>query len=315
MILLAITAMGVALYAPAQATSAIADAAPLATIIENFAVKHNIIAGILILPLFCSAVLRLSRATIRISLYPASTMAAIALAAVVLLAMTSGAEALKLMIIAFLACYCLGRLLGCFGPSIRSQRLFASMLAAGCMPLIDSALLAVLVIFLLLIIFIRRTLRESVIAIVGATLPLLVYSYITWCLGGEFSSTIIALWQDITTPAHTEISTYATLPRMIFVTLLVIMQLSTSAVYISDRMSLGPGVRHAWNFLQLLFAAMAILCIALPATSPSLFVVATLPVVTMLPMLLMRIPAYLSTLLFVILLAAAYTTTILNIIA
>ena len=315
LLLLALSAMVAAMCDPALPEVVVANAAPLRPMLHTFAVNHHILAALIILPLFCSAALRFARATIRISLYPESTMAAIAIAAVVLLAMTSGGEAFALMIIAFLMCYSLGRLLGCFGPSMRAQRLFSAMLAVGCMPLIDSSLLALVIVIPLLLIFVRRTLRESIISIVGAILPLFAYSYIAWCLGDDFTATAIALWNDMLTPAYGSIATYITLPRMVFVVMLVVMQLSSSAIYISDRMSLGPGVRHAWSFLQLLFALLVLLALLLPSASSALFVVATLPVIAMLPLLLMRVPAYLSTLLFFILLSCSYIILILNILA
>ena len=315
LLFLALSAMVAAMCTPALTEAVVANAAPMRPVLHTFAVNHNILAALTILLLFCSAALRFARATIRISLYPESTMAAIAIAAVVLLAMTSGGEAFVMMIIAFLMCYSMSRLLGCFGPSMRAQRLFAAMLAIGCMPLIDSSLLAVAIVIPLLVIFVRRTLRESIISIVGATLPLFIYSYIVWCLGGDFTATTIALWSDMLTPASGTIATYVTLPRMIFVVLIVVMQLSSSAIYISDRMSLGPGVRHAWSFLQLFFAALVLLALLLPSKSSALFVAAALPTIAMLPLLLMRIPAYLSTLLFFILLSCSYTIVIFNVIA
>lgn len=315
LLFLALSAMVAAMCVSALPEGVVANVAPMRPVLHSFAVNHHILAALIILPLFCSAALRLARATIRISLYPESTMAAIAIAAVVLLATTSSGEAFVLMIIAFLMCYSLGRLLGCFGPSMRVQRLFSAMLAIGCMPLIDSSLLAVVIVTPLLVIFVRRTLRESIISIVGVLLPLFAYSYIVWCLGGNFTTTVIAIWNDMLTPAYSNITTYITLPRMIFVAMLVVMQLSSSVIYISDRMSLGPGVRHAWSFLQLFFAALLLLTVFLPSASSALFVVATLPTIAMLPLLLMRVPAYLSTLLFFILLSCGYLIVILNIAA
>ena len=315
MLLLAISAMVVALCAPVDAAALAPSVEPWRAPLQNFAVEHNIIAALLIVPLFCLSALRLARATIRISLYPAATLSAIALCSIVLLAMTSSADYFSLIIVATLACSSLGRILGCFGPVLRVQRLFSAMLFAGCMPLIDSSLLPVVAALVGLIIFVRRTLRESVISLVGALLPLFALSYIEWCFGGEFSALPVALWRDMLTPAYDTLVDYVTLPRMIFLVMLLVMQLSSSAVYISDRMSLGPGVRHAWSYLQLLFLVLVLLCIFLPSTSAALMLLTTLSVVAMLPLLYLRVPPYLCVLLFTLFLSAGCAVAISHILA
>ena len=321
LLILALSAMAAALCTPADpAVLAVLatfedNVAPLQLPLYTFAANHNILAALILLPLFFTAVLRLSRATVRIALYPSATMAAIAIAAVVLFALTSGGESFTLIIIATLACTGFGRLLGCFGPAIRSQRLFSAMLYLGIMPLIESSLLAVVIALPLLLILIRRTFRESVIAIVGAALPLFAYSYIVWCTGGEFTATPIMLWHSMLAPSYCSIATYATLSRMVFVAMLVVMQFLSSLIYISESMSLGPGVRHAWSFMQLVFVTLMLLCILLPSASPALFLVAALSSVAMLPLLYMRVPPYLSALLFVLFFVASYVVAISNIAA
>lgn len=47
----------------------------------------------------------------------------------------------------------------------------------------------------------RRTVREGVVAFVGALLPSLAWAYLVWATDGEFSAPYIAMWNGVTTGA------------------------------------------------------------------------------------------------------------------
>ncbi len=308
LIIFAASSLVAALYTPADAalSAATTEGAPLGMWLNDFAAEHNILAAIISMPLFCYAVLRLTRATIRTKLYPTSTFATMAIASVTLMATTSGADYFKLLVVATLACECLGRLIGCFRPRTKANRLFSAMIAAGCMPLIDGRLTIAILVILTLIVLLRHSVRETIIAIAGALLPLFAVSYIEWCCGGEFYAQYIALWNSILRPENYSYESYATLPRLIFLALLTLMQICSSTIYTSDRMSLGPGVRNAWEFMQISFYLLAVVYILLPSTSVAAFVVVAILSAPMLPLLFLKLPPYLSLLLFAIISASSY---------
>ena len=263
--------------------------APLRPWLDSLAVNYPTLSAIAITLLFFGAVLRLARATIRTSLYPASTMAAVSLLAIVLMPLVISPDCVTLIAIVALMAEALGRLLGCFGPTMRLHRLFTAMLALGTLPLIDGSLLATTLLLTILAISVRGTLRESIVIITGVLLPAFTYCYISWLLGGEFMEAATLLATNITLGAPRPLLATLDIAQIIFLAILLILHLFTTTYYITDRMSLALGVRTAWSSMQIALLGMVAAFALLPSTSEASIIVVAMLITTMLPLLFQRL--------------------------
>ena len=273
-------ATGVA-YTPAEVTS---TTTPIGALVSRFAAGHPTLSVIAIIPCVVYAVLRLARATARASIYPQSTLGAIALGATTLMALLPSAEYATLTIVALLTCEAFGRLLYCFGPNIRAHYLFTAMLALGALPLVDGTFVALVGAVLLLTIILRGTLRETIIALVGVVTPLTTACYIEWLSMGNFTAPLLTVWDSLLTSSFTTIIDYLTLPRLIFLGILVTLTLLSLMQYFTNRVSLGTSARNVWFILMMSVVTIAI-SIILGHISVGIIVAMAIILVPTLPML------------------------------
>lgn len=274
--------------------------APLRPLLDGFVAENPVISSLMVMPLFCVAVLRLSRATVRFSLYPSATVAAIALCSLVLLALLPCESMFNSLLVVFFTAKSLGRLLGCFGLNMRPSRLFASMFFLGVLPLLDSSLVVVAVVLPLLVILMRRTLRETVIVVFGVLTPLFTYCYVVWCLGGDFLDAAYHLFFNVLLPAESPVLNYLSLPRVVMLGVLLLMQLAASLFYVSDRMTLNIAARNVWVVLQTILLVFIVSFVLLPSTSEASVLVVVMTLLPMLPLFFLRLPALLSLFSFVV---------------
>ena len=268
-----------------HATFEVSTSTPLSIAIANFAIHHPMLAVLAIAPLMVYSALRLSRATARASLYPEGTLAAISLAGVTLMALLPSAHYATTAVVALLTCETFGRLLYCFGPNIRAHYLFTSMLALGTLPLVDGALLPLTAIVVILTMLLRGTLREAIIAIVGVSLPLMIYCYVEWLTMGDIATPIVVIRQGLTSTSLETIIEYLTLPRLIFIGVLLATTLASAMLYFANRVTLGIGARKVWFLLLTSLATLAASIIIGGWVTPGVIVAMAIIAIPMLPML------------------------------
>lgn len=258
--------------------------APLGALVSHLSLRHPILSVIAMMPIVVYAVLRLARATARASLYPQGTLAAIALGAITLTALLPSAKYAITTLVALLSCEAFGRLLYCFGPNIRAHYLFTATLALGTLPLVDGALIIFAGVVTILTIILRRTLRESILAVVGVSLPLLLCCYIEWLSMGSFSTPFHTIGEALLTPSYATILDYITLPRLIFLGVLAAVALLSVMLYFTNRVSLSISARNVWFVLLISVITLAITML-LGYISPSIVITLSVVIVPMLPML------------------------------
>ncbi len=82
------------------------------------------------------------------------------------------------------------------------DRMFRGSLYLGLIPLVYAPGAGLLLLIPLVILLFRRTLRESVVAIAGAVLPLFFVSFIHWAVGGEFGEPLRQIAAAALTPEN-----------------------------------------------------------------------------------------------------------------
>ena len=280
--------------------------APLAPYINGFAADHPLLLPIILGVLYVYTVLRLSRSTVRVGLYPNTTLAAIALCSVLLFGALASGDYVILCIGALLVAEAYGRLLYCFSPSLHVHHLFSAMVAFGAMPLVDTAFLPLAIIVPIVVVAFRATLRETAITLFGLATPAFVYSYVMWLLGGDFVQGFVDVWGSPLAPSSLSLVEYLTLPRLVFLGFILFLQLLSVVLYLSTPMSLTNGVREVWRVLIISVVVLIASLLLLPAASPSLIVAMVLLAAIMLPILMQYASALNSVLAYLLLLLLSF---------
>ena len=280
--------------------------APLAPFINSFRSSHPTMSGLLLGLIYIYIVLRISRSTVRVGLYPAVTLAAIPISSVVLFGSLYSDGYAILTLSALLVAEAYGRLLYCFSPSVRPHYLFSAMVAFGAMPLIDTAFVPFSLVIPLIVIVERRTLREIVLILFGLSLPSFVYCYLSWLGGANFVECFMDMWAEYMVSSHLSLAAYLTLPRLVFLGVVLFLQLLTSVVYVTMPLSINAGVRDVWRMLQLSMVVLLVSLLLLPASSPALIVAMTLLSSIMLPLLFQYASLAQSVLAFILLIVATF---------
>lgn len=264
------------------------------------------ICGVVIIALlYFASVFITARATLRVSLYPVATMAPLALFAIVLLPTLVLQSPMRQAIVVLLFALTLSHMLRLYGPRASAVNLFGAMLAAGTMPLVDISLVAIPVAVALVIIAARATLRESTIVVGGMLLPLFVYSYVEWCLGGSFGDAAIAMWNAVAGDAAISLLELITIPRLIFLGVVLFVQAMASVFYATEQDLKSSAARGVWRSAHLLLVVTIASLVVLPSASPSLLVVIAMVSVIMQPLFFMRIGSIASIVAYILLFATS----------
>ncbi len=243
----------------------IAPTAPLARAIDTFAREHGAWSMVLAALMMLTCAMNLTRATLRSGIYTFNTMATMSLTALMLAVATCHEGMLLSLVAATLACEAVARILRSRRGSHQLHYTFTAMLAVGCMPLVDSALLVVVIMAMLLVVFATRTLRRTIIAYAGLLLPIAIYGYVCWCKGEGFVQSIVALWDMMLMPTTQPITYDMEHPHLVFASIMLFATL-LGLIY---RHTQSAAVQHNTRYTLDVLFAMAIVLAAIFAMLPS----------------------------------------------
>ena len=256
--------------------------------------------------LYAISVLSLSRSTIRTHIYPADTIAAMALCAVMTLPMIVGEHALREAFIALFTSLALGNMFFCFGPRRSPRHLFGAMLAASLLATVEATLIVVPIAMGTALILARKRLREAVIVTVGMLLPLFACFYIAWLSGEGFAESLLAWWRSAMTPLNNHIIDTMSIPRLCFLAYALFLVAVASIMNHAQRDTHSHVARGTWRAMHVIFIVVACAMLFMPAASDSLLTVAVVISSVMLPSFFVCSNAALSTLAYIALIALAF---------
>lgn len=254
--------------------------APLRALIDRLTLGYPVGTALLLFPVLVYAALRLARSTVRVGIYSASSMGVIALSAVAMFVSVSSTNYLYMAVVVLLMSELLGRLVYCFGAKVSVGFLFTAMLSVGVMPLVDNALIPLSFVVPLTVVFLRGTLRETIITIFGVLLPTLMYCYVVWLLGGNFGVTFLDIWSNDVALQHEAVLCYLTVPRLIFLGVLFFLYICSVIFYFKVRVTMMDYVRSFWVLLMVLQLLLIVMLVVMPTASPAI-VVAMMLIMTM----------------------------------
>lgn len=285
--------------------SATITSAPLQPMLRDFTLDHPLLAAIISYVLIVATSLRLTRATIIHQLFQLGSLATMALSAVVIIGLGIHGNILSTVIVAYLASEAINRICYCVAPESTLHYQFTAFMALGAMPLFDSSMLAPALLAPIVIILSRKKLREIFVAIIGLLLPAFIYCYTSWCQGAGFLSGITTMWEGMLTPSALADGNYLSLPRLIMLGMVAFVQICTSLIYFSDRLTLSLTSREIWKMLQVIVLLFTTCFVVLPSTSPASFLVLGLCISVMAPLVFNKFSGALSMVAFYTLLIIA----------
>lgn len=279
--------------------------APLGMVIGELQQSHSVIASLLSFILILHLCFGITRASIRSHLFVANSFATMSIIPLVLLLFaTSGATLLNLCV-AWLAVEAIRRIFFAFSSDRRHQAVFTSMLALGMLPLMDSSLFIVVCALPLLLISLRSSLRDVVIATTGMTLPIFTYAYIVWCGGGEFVATLAMFFERMVETTSVNVVDTMTVPQIVAGGIFALLGIFSVVLYLRNSMSMLLATRLAWRFIISSILILSLTLLLLPSASVAMLVLVTLLVGITIPMFLLRLSTPLAALIYVLMLGCA----------
>ena len=175
----------------------------------------------------------------------------------------------------------------------------------------DLAVVPLLILLPLAVMLFRRTLREVAVAVAGLLLPALTLCYVNWAAGGEFLAPVAEPGSAFI--AGTPLSLFLSTPvqNLVLPGAVFLLDLTALLFFLSDIYALGtkPRLIFIFNISALLLTAAA-LCG--PAATPATVALAAVPSAVLLPFMFVRIHRAIALPLYLLLLASAVISAVLQ---
>lgn len=286
----------------------IEGAAPLRGFIDSLTVQYPVATAVALFLMLVYAGLRLARSTVRVGIYSATSMGVMALSAVSMLQCVVSTNYLYIAVVVLLVTVLISRLLYCFGAKVRVDFLFAAMLSAGVMPLVDNALIPLSLVVSIIVIFLRASLRETIVVLLGVSLPTLLYCYVLWLFGNDFGTTFLEVWNGGLVEQHQAVVAYLTIQRLIFLGVVLLLYICSVVFYFKARVTLLDHVRSIWRLLMVLQLLLVAMLILMPTASEALVVAMIIIMTVMLPQFFLSVDVPTATIAYIALMVSSLAT-------
>ena len=162
------------------------------------------------------------------------------------------------------------------------------MLWIGLLPLlfVPAAVMAYVVVPVLVLV-VRPSWRDWVVAIASLLLPLAAVCYVGWCRGGDFTAPVTAMYGAFMTPSGFEFFASTNPAGILLLGVLIVMVVCSASLVVSDKYSLKVKARAAMRFNALLLVACAGMFFV-PSCTSTVFVLAAVPAAMLLPLMFVR---------------------------
>lgn len=247
----------------------------------------------------------IGRMTLRHNLYKVGTCLAIPLYAVIACGTALDGNYLQTFAASALMALSTKNFARSFCNGYGFDRIFRASLYLGLLLLTAPAALPLVLLLPLALLLFRRTVREAVVALFGLLLPLLVYAYIDWGLGGTFTAPLLRFLSAFLSGELFGMPVRMPMPMLIASGSLVLLTILTLTLFFSDLYATGTKARFILIFNGCSFVLTILLLLGPAATRGTLALLAV-PVSILLPFLFVRIRSALSDPLYLLLLVSAF---------
>lgn len=247
------------------------------------------------------------------SLYPAYTLMAIPICGVLAGGVMVSSD--YLLSATAMSAMLLGTkyLIRCIMRTESFNDLSLAMLYYGALPLLIAPAALIYVALPILVLVVRSSWRDWVVAISSLLFPLAAVCYWNWCAGNGFLSMAEQICTSMFTPSEFSFFSTLNVAGIILLGIIIVMVLCAITLIISDKYSLKVKSRAVMRFNAL----MLLVCLAmffLPSATASLFALIAIPAAMLIPLIFVRMGVgFTETLYRLMLVAAAINMVIMGI--
>lgn len=223
----------------------------------------------------------------KFSLYPAYTLMAIPICGVVASGVMVSSDyllsAAAMMTMLFGTKY----LIRCIMRTESYNDLSLSMLCYGLLPLMIAPSALLYVALPLLVLVVRSTWRDWVVATSSLAFPLAAVSYWNWCAGEGFLTVAEQIYSSMLSPSEFSFFSTLNVAGIALLGVIIVMVLCAITLIISDKYSIKVKSRAVMRFnALLLFVVLAMFF--LPSSTASLFALIAIPASMLIPLIFVR---------------------------
>ena len=251
------------------------------------------------------------RLTVRYNLYSVGTCLAIPLYGAIACGLAVGGDYLTAFAASALLALATKNFCRSYCNGFGFDAIFRASLYIGLLPLVATAAAPLLVLLPLAVMLFRRTLREVTVAVAGLLLPVLTLCYVNWGAGGGFLAPVAELGSAFVAGMPLSLFISTPVQSLVLLGAVFILDLMALLFFLSDIHALGTKPRLIFIFnISVLLLTAAVLCG--PAATPGTVALAAVPSAVLLPFMFVRIHRAIALPLYLLLLAAAVISTVLQ---
>lgn len=272
----------------------------------RFPVWAAVAAGVLAL----AAAVRAGRLSVRYGFYPVPTALVVPLYGVVACGILAGPNYLPEFVASYVLLLSLHHFCAGFRNGYAVGSFFRGAFCLGLLPLLYAPALPLPLLLLPAAVCLRRTLRETFVALCGALFPLAGACYVNWALGAEFFGVLRQLLDAFLAPGGFRLFGQGTVlvPVVLGVTLFtVICAVAAGAAGLRTQSRKARGML---SYVMVLLGAVALLG-AVPSVTAGIFPLAAVPAALLMPLALVRVRREWAAVLYLILYILAFVNIVL----
>lgn len=263
-------------------------AVPLGILLQGLEQRMPVLSLVVWAVMIFIAGINTGRYGVKYSLYPAYTLMAIPVFGIVAAGVMVSHDYLVTAASALCGLLSVKYLHRCIMRSGSFADLSLGMLWIGLLPLlfVPAAVMAYVVVPVLVLV-VRPSWRDWVVAVASLLLPLAAVCYVGWCRGGDFTAPVTALYDTFMTPSGFEFFASTNPAGILLLGVLIVMVVCSASLVVSDKYSLKVKARAAMRFNALLVVACAGMFFV-PSCTSTVFVLAAVPAAMLLPLMFVR---------------------------
>lgn len=238
------------------------------------------------------------------SLYPAYTLMAMPIFGVLAAAVMVSGEYLLSSVAMLLMLFATKYLQRCIMRTDSYSDLSLAMLLFGILPLTFAPSALLYVVMPLLVLVVRSSWRDWVVAVSSLIFPLLSVSYWSWCAGDGFLTVTQSLYDSVFMSSEFSLFSTLTPASILLLGVAILMALCSVSLIISDRYSLKVKSRAVMRFNALMLVA-TVAMVALPSSTATVFALIAMPASMLIPLIFVRMGVGFTETLYRLLLVAA----------
>lgn len=253
----------------------------------------------------------LGRLTLRYNLYSVGTCLAIPLYGAITAGLFTGEALLTPLAAAMLLALAVKNYARSYCNGYGFDALFRASLYLGMLPLIVPAALPLVLLLPLAIVLFHRTLRETVVALAGLLLPILLFCYLNWGAGGEFLTPFILPAETFAAGSPWMAARSIPMQNLVALGVTLLLDLIALFYFLADSYAVGNKPRAIFIFVILLIVLLVPAGLN-PLTTTADFILAAVPSAVVVPFLIVRIHRLPALILYLLLIAGGVASILLQ---